>query len=87
MPWKGWVAFVCTQALGITAMRLGSDQALVSGVALLAPGVPGLYVFSDIHKIIMVRDARLAIVGVTLNAIVWLTVATCVSRLKRRRLS
>jgi hypothetical protein len=36
---------------------------------------------------IMVGDARLAIAGVTLNAMVWLTVAIWVRRLKRRRLS
>jgi hypothetical protein len=82
MTRKGWVVFVCTQAAGITAMHLGSDRAPVPGWHFGLPVFRNFTSSLASHKMIMVGDARLAIAGITLYAMVWLTVAIWVSRSK-----
>ncbi len=84
---KMWLIFVCTQVAGVTAMHFGPDWWLVLGVALLLPGLPGLYLFSGIHRLILIGDLRLALTAVAINAAVWQSTAVVVHKLKKRGLS
>jgi hypothetical protein len=68
---KMWPIFVCIQTAGVVAIHSGHDWSLVLGVLLLAPGIPVLYVFSGIHRLIMIGDFRLAVAGILINAGVW----------------
>ncbi len=67
-------------------MHLGPDWSLVLGVALLLPGLPGLYLSFGIHRLILIGDVRLAFAAVAINAVAWQTVAVLVRRLKKRSL-
>jgi hypothetical protein len=80
---KMWVIFLCIQIAGILAMHLGSDWSLVLGVGLLLPGLPGLYLFSGIHRLILIGDVRLALAAVAINAAVWQSIAVFARRLKK----
>lgn len=80
---KIWLIFVCVQTAGVVAMHLGRDWCLVLGVVLLLPGT-GLYVFTGIHRLILIGDVRLALMVVLLNAVVWHCVAVSIRRLKHR---
>jgi hypothetical protein len=73
---------------GAAAMRLGLGWLLVLGVVLLIPGVPGIYLSFGIHRLILIGDVRLTIVGVLINAVVWhvIAVASRRSRDPKRRL-
>jgi hypothetical protein len=79
---KTWLIFLCVQITGIVAMHLGPAWSLVLGVALLLPGT-GLYIFTGIHKLILIGDVRLAVIVVVLNAAVWQCTAAMVRRLKK----
>lgn len=80
---RTWLAFACVQIAGIVAMHLGPDWLLVLGVALLFP-VTGLYIFTGIHKLILIGDVRLAIVAVVLNFAAWQCISFAVRKLRHR---
>lgn len=81
---KTWLIFVCVQTAGVVAMHLGHDWLLILGVLLLVPGIPALYMFSGIHRLIMIGDFRLAVAGILINVGVW-WVSASVLRLLRTK--
>jgi hypothetical protein len=81
---KNWLIFVCTQTAGVVAMHLGHDWSLILGVLLLVPGIPALYLFSGIHRLIMIGDFRLAVAGILINAGVWCGSASILRWLKKK---
>jgi len=80
-----WMIFLCIQIAGILAMHLGPDWSLVLGVALLLPGLPGLYLSFGIHRLILIGDVRLGLAAVAINAAVWEDIAIVVRQLKKRK--
>jgi hypothetical protein len=80
---KTWLIFLCIQIAGFLAIHLGSDWSLVLGVGLLLPGLPGLYLFSGIHRLILIGDVRLALLAVAINAAVWQSIAVFARKLKK----
>ncbi len=81
---KTWLIFVCIQTAGVLAMHLGHDWSLVLGVLLLVPGIPALYMFSGIHRRIMIGDFRLAVRGILINAGVWWGSASILHWLRKK---
>lgn len=79
---KALVIFLCVQIGGIAALHLGPDWSLILGVALLLPGT-GPYIVTDIHKLMLIGDVRLALMVVALNAAVWQCIAVTVRRSKK----
>src|SRR5690242_7072782 len=73
--------FACIQIAGVVAMHLGPDWSLVLGVALLLPGT-GLYIFTGIHKLMLIGDIRLALMTIIINAAVWQCIALAVRKQK-----
>ena len=65
---KTWLIFAGVQTAGVVAMHLGHDWSLILGVLLLVPGIPALYMFSGIHRLIMIADFWLAVAGILINA-------------------
>lgn len=85
MTRKVWLIFLCVQIAGVVAMHLGPDWALVLGVVLLLPGLPGIYMSFGIHKLILIGDVRLAFAAVLVNAAIWQGVTLAIHRLRNRR--
>ncbi|HEY1677163.1 MAG TPA: hypothetical protein VGG04_05625 [Candidatus Sulfotelmatobacter sp.] len=83
MKIKTWLVFFCVQIVGIAAMHLGPDWSLVLGITMLLPGLLGLYLFTGIHKLTLIRDARLALLAVVLNGAVWQVMALSIRRFKK----
>ena len=81
---KTWLIFVCIQTAGVVAMHLGYDWSLILGVLLLVPGIPALYMFSGIHRLIMIGDFRLAVAGILINAGVWWGSASILRWLRKK---
>jgi hypothetical protein len=66
-----WVFFVCVQAAGVFALNQRPDSVLIFGVMLLFPGLPALYLISDVHRHFMIRDLWLTFAALIINAAVW----------------
>jgi hypothetical protein len=82
-----WLAFSCVQAIGVVALRLGNDWLLILGVLLSFPGLPGLYLNPDIHRLLLIKDIWLTLAAIAINAVAWQTVKISIRRLRRLRKS
>jgi hypothetical protein len=81
---KTWLIFVCVQTAGVVAMHLGHDWSLILGVLFLVPGIPSLYMFFAIHRLIMIGDFRLAVAGILINGGVWCGSASVLRWLRKK---
>ena len=79
-----WLVFSCVQAVGILALRLGPDWFLISGVLLLSPGLPMVYLIPGIHKLLLIRDVWLTLAALIINGAVWQGIRLSIRKLRRR---
>ena len=84
MKSKMWLVFVCVQAVGIAALRLGPDWSLILGVLLLFPGLLALYLIPDIHKLLLVKDIWLTLAALVINTAAWQGLRVSIRKLKKR---
>jgi hypothetical protein len=82
---KAAFAFFCVQAVGVFAIQFRPDWSLLTGLLLLSPGLPAVYLVLGIHRHFLIRDCWLIPPSVLINGAAWFGVGWSIRRLRNHR--